>query len=258
MKLFFALAVRNLFRNRLRTAVSLLSIAFGCAALIVNSGIVFNIFRELREDAIHGRHGHLQIYRRGYSDGHMMDPERYMIAQSEADQIIRIAQRDPRVMRATRRREFTGLASNGGRQAPFIGIGVEAADDYEFSKHTTLVAGSQLSSKTGYGILAGKGLAEKLKQGPAFFDATGLSVEVSGITPEPSGRRRSRRTSSRTAAAPGDGRGSQDNPFPQPKRETHVRTTHQRTSRQTRGRTHRRGRRRRRSADAPGLGATNR
>jgi len=166
VKLFFALAVRNLFRNRLRTAVSLLSIAFGCAALIVNSGIVFNIFRELREDAIHGRHGHLQIYRRGYSDGHMMDPERYMIAQSEADQIIRIAQRDPRVMRATRRREFTGLASNGGRQAPFIGIGVEAADDYEFSKHTTLVAGSQLSSKTGYGILAGKGLAEKLNCHP--------------------------------------------------------------------------------------------
>jgi putative ABC transport system permease protein len=166
MKLFLALALRNLFRNRLRTAVSLLSIAFGCAALIVNSGVVFNIFRELREDAIHGRHGHLQIYRRGYTAGHMVDPERYMIARSEADQILQIARKDPHVVRATRRREFSGLASNGGHQAPFIGIGVEADDDYEFSKHTVLVAGSQLSANTGYGILAGKGLAEKLNCHP--------------------------------------------------------------------------------------------
>jgi putative ABC transport system permease protein len=60
VKLFFALALRNVLRNRVRTTVALFAIASGCAALIVNGGVIYNIFRELREDAIHGRHGHLQ------------------------------------------------------------------------------------------------------------------------------------------------------------------------------------------------------
>ena len=50
MTLFLALALRNVFRNRVRTAVALLAIATGCAALIVNGGVIYNIFRELRED----------------------------------------------------------------------------------------------------------------------------------------------------------------------------------------------------------------
>src|SRR5262249_41423837 len=78
----------------------------------------------------------------------------------------------PRIARATRRREFSGLVTNGGRQAPFIGVGVEAADDYEFSKHTTLVEGSQLSSNASYSVLVGKGLAEKLNCHPG--DAVSL------------------------------------------------------------------------------------
>ena len=75
MRLFLALALRNVFRNRVRTAVALLAIATGCAALIVNGGVIYNIFRELREDAIHGRHGHIQVYRRGYTENHRREPD---------------------------------------------------------------------------------------------------------------------------------------------------------------------------------------
>jgi putative ABC transport system permease protein len=162
VSLLFSLALRNLFRNPTRTAVSLLVIAVGCSAIVINSGVVFNIFRELREDAIHGRYGHLQIYRRGYSEGHLGEPSRYLMTPDEAGRIVTIVSRDPRVLRVMRRREFSGLASNGSAQSPFIGIGVEAEDDAELSRHTDLVAGKRLSASDVDGAFLGKGLAEKL------------------------------------------------------------------------------------------------
>ena len=44
MRLFLKLALRNVFRNGVRTTVALLAIAAGCAALIVNGGVIYNIF----------------------------------------------------------------------------------------------------------------------------------------------------------------------------------------------------------------------
>ena len=51
MRLFLRLALRNVFRNRARTVVALLAIAAGCAALIVNGGVIYDIF----ERAARGR-----------------------------------------------------------------------------------------------------------------------------------------------------------------------------------------------------------
>ncbi len=162
MILFLRLAVRNVFRNRIRTVVALSAIGAGCAALILNGGIVFNIFRELREDAIRGRLGHLQIYRRGYSEKHLEDPEHYLIPSEEANRILRLAHDNSKVVRATRRREFTGLISDRDRHVPFLGIGVEPEEDVEFSRHTTLRAGAALSAENPNGALLGLGLAKKL------------------------------------------------------------------------------------------------
>jgi len=166
MILFLRLALRNVFRNRTRTAVALLAIAAGCAALILNTGIVFNIFRELREDAIRGRYGHLQIYRQGYSQHHLEDPEHYLIPPEETQRILSLVRANARVVRATRRREFSGLASIGDRDAPFLGVGVEPEDDAEFSRHTILRAGRPLSGGDSSAVLAGLGLAQKLNGQP--------------------------------------------------------------------------------------------
>ena len=166
MKLFLALALRNVFRNRVRTAVALLAIATGCAALIVNGGMIYNIFRELREDAIHGRHGHIQVYRRGYSDDHRRAPARYMIPAGEADRIVALVRSVPHVARVTRRREFTGIISREDRYVAFVGIGVEPAEDSEFSRHMTMRSGRPLAPDDPHGVVAGLGLAQKLDAQP--------------------------------------------------------------------------------------------
>jgi putative ABC transport system permease protein len=164
--LFLALALRNVFRNRVRTAVALLAIATGCAALIVNGGVIYNIFRELREDAIHGRHGHIQVYRRGYTDHHRREPVRYLIPKGEAEHVVALTRALPHVARVTQRREFTGMISRVDRYVPFVGIGVEPEEDPEFSRHMTIRAGEPLSPDDPHGVVAGLGLSEKIDAAP--------------------------------------------------------------------------------------------
>jgi putative ABC transport system permease protein len=62
------LAFRNIFRNRLRTALTLAAIICGVAAIIVSGGFVEDVFVQLRESTIHSRLGHAQIFRAGYLD----------------------------------------------------------------------------------------------------------------------------------------------------------------------------------------------
>lgn len=166
MRLFLALALRNVFRNRVRTAVALLAIATGCAALIVNGGVIYNIFRELREDAIHGRHGHIQVYRRGYTENHRREPGRYLLPRLEADRVVALVKALPHVARVTRRREFTGMISRADRYVAFVGIGVEPEDDPEFSRHMTMKAGRSLAPDDSHGVVAGLGLSQKIDATP--------------------------------------------------------------------------------------------
>lgn len=165
MSLLVRLAHRNILRNGTRTAVALMAIAVGCAALIVNGGIVFNIFRELRDDAILGRHGHLQVYKRGYSAGEAVDATR-LIEPSERRRARALLSALPDVVRTTARREFSGLVSRGDMRAPFIGAGVEPAEDADFSRHVTLRAGEPLDPGDDYAVLAGFGLARRLDARP--------------------------------------------------------------------------------------------
>jgi putative ABC transport system permease protein len=166
VKLFLALAVRNVFRNRVRTVVAIVAIATGCAALIVNGGVIYNIFRELREDAIHGRHGHIQVYRRGYTENHRRDPARYLIPKGEAERVVALVRELPHVARVTRRREFTGMISREDRYLPFVGIGVEPDEDPKFSRHMTIRAGRPLAPDDPYGVVAGLGLSQKIDAVP--------------------------------------------------------------------------------------------
>jgi putative ABC transport system permease protein len=156
--------------------VALLAIATGCAALIVNGGVIYNIFRELREDAIHGRHGHIQVYRRGYTDNHRREPSQFLIPADEAQRIVALVKTVPHVARVTRRREFTGMISRADRYVAFVGIGVEPAEDAEFSRHMTMRAGRPLTPDDPRGVVAGLGLAERIDASPG----TPLTLTANG------------------------------------------------------------------------------
>lgn len=68
--IFFALALRNLARNRRRTAATLGVVAAGTAALVLTAGFVRFSFDGLREAMIHGGLGHLEVATRAAVEAH--------------------------------------------------------------------------------------------------------------------------------------------------------------------------------------------
>ena len=59
------LALRNIGRNRRRSAVTMLAVALSCAGLALFGGYMSWMFRAVEEQTV-GNYGHIQIYKRGY------------------------------------------------------------------------------------------------------------------------------------------------------------------------------------------------
>lgn len=158
------LAFRNIFRNRLRTALTLAAIISGVAAIIVSGGFVEDIFVQLREATIHSRLGHAQIYRAGYLEYGQRDPTRYLIEapQPLVDQVRSI----PHVQDVMTRVNFSGLANNGRADLPIIGEGVEADKEARLGTAMSFIAGHTLKDDDPFGVIVGEGVAAALKLKP--------------------------------------------------------------------------------------------
>lgn len=171
------LALRNVFRHRARSFITLSAIAFGCASLIFVAGYFEDTFYQMRESYIHAHTGHLQIYRKGFLEKGSAKPFDYLIEDSEkiASQIRGIAG----VRYVTRRLEFAGLISTGETTTSCVGQGVEPrnesaarASDYEnwprqnkrrinpiLRDSAVMETGEPLEAQDTFAVILGKGLA---------------------------------------------------------------------------------------------------
>lgn len=62
----FKLALRNILRQKSRTAMTLAAIIFGVAGLILSGGFVADVLTQLGEATIHSQLGHVQVFRKGF------------------------------------------------------------------------------------------------------------------------------------------------------------------------------------------------
>jgi putative ABC transport system permease protein len=160
----FKLALRNIFRNRMRTALTLAAIVSGVAAIILSGGFVEDVFVQLRESTIRSQLGHMQIFRQGYIEYGRREPSRYLIEQPQniTDAIRTI----PHVQSVMTRVSFSGLANNGRADLPIVGEGVEPDKEARLGTATTLVAGRQLKDTDAFGAVIGEGVAAALQLQP--------------------------------------------------------------------------------------------
>ncbi|MEE9192360.1 MAG: FtsX-like permease family protein [Candidatus Aerophobetes bacterium] len=154
------IAARSVFRNKRRTVITLLSIIFGCVAIIVFGGFVDYSMWGLRESTIHSRLGHLQVYKAGYSEKGGTNPLAYTI--EDYPRIKSIIEAQDHVDFVTSRLEFSGLIGGAENSVICLGKGVEPEKERELGVSVSIVEGKDLTSERLEEGIIGKGLAEGL------------------------------------------------------------------------------------------------
>ena len=151
------LAQRNLRRNKKRTFVATLTVAFGIVAFMLASGFIEFIFKEMRERTIHSQLGHIQIVRPGYFEKGIADPYAFLLpGQSSEEKIIAGM---PGFRDLAPRLSFSGLLSHGDATLSFLGEGVDPAREKPLSTSLNLVSGRDLAAADEKAVLLGEGLA---------------------------------------------------------------------------------------------------
>ncbi len=197
-------AIRNIFRHRTRTIITLSTIVFGCAALIFVGGFFEDVFFKMRESYIKAHTGHIQIYEKGFLDNGRIEPYNYLIKAPE--KICSLINKIEGVRFITSRLQFSGLISTGENTISFIGMGVEPkyetamkfndADPVKSMEKmavggVVIAEGDTFSLNDSFNVMLGKGLASaigaKINDGLVLLTNTtsgsvnALDVNVKGI-----------------------------------------------------------------------------
>ncbi len=154
------IALRNIFRHKARSVITLSTIVFGCVALIFIGGYFEDIFKQLRESYIRSQVGHIQIFKKGFNENGKADPYLYLLEDDE--QIKAMIKAIPEVKFIAARLNFSGLISTGETTIVFLGQGLEA--QYEqtvLEKETKDLRAFLKTSKAGSPVISsGQGLVE--------------------------------------------------------------------------------------------------
>lgn len=156
----FRLAFRNLYRQRRRSGLALVAVAFGVVALVLAGGFIEWGLWFGRDSTIHSQLGHLQIVRKGYFDRGIADPYSYLLPK-QSPELSQIKDLDA-VEAVGPRLSLSGLASLGDATISFIGEGVDPAAEQDLSRSLTIRNGLGLSLDDPKGVILGQGLAANL------------------------------------------------------------------------------------------------
>lgn len=126
---FIKLGLRNIFKNRRRSLVTILAVALGFAAINLFSGYIHNVYNGLADQAIRGEGlGHLTLMKRGLLREGKLEPENFLLKAEDLDQITQLLMEDEAVRLVTPRLGISGIVSNGKVSTIFIGEGMVPDD----------------------------------------------------------------------------------------------------------------------------------
>ncbi|MCL0070415.1 ABC transporter permease, partial [Dehalococcoidia bacterium] len=120
--LVIKLALRNLFRNRRRTILSLLLIALGTAALFLFRGYNVDVITAVKDSAIE-RHGHFQIATEAYWEGGRYGYD-YLISPELLAGVKEVLAEEPQVISYSTNLGLEGLIATEEKSMPVAAIGI--------------------------------------------------------------------------------------------------------------------------------------
>lgn len=180
------LALRNLARNRRRTAISLAVVATGTAALLLTAGFMAFSFEGLSEAMIHGGLGHLEIALGSATEGRTATLERSAAeGLDDWEAVQRQVEALPGVLAASPTLHVAGMASTAsGKSAAFLGVAGDPARERRMGFSVKLRQGDPVPDappREGEDqVMVAQGLAQTLGVGPGSR-VTLLAVDPDGM-----------------------------------------------------------------------------
>ncbi|HTY40909.1 MAG TPA: FtsX-like permease family protein [Thermoanaerobaculia bacterium] len=160
----FALAWRNLVRQKRRSFLMIAVVTFGFAAFALAGGFIAQSFEGLKEGTIKSV-GDLQVVdRRAVGKAEEATLE---YGLPDATRARTLAAADPAVEAVLPRIDFVGLATTGSKSVPFLGVAVDPGPEAAATLAPELiVSGKYLTGDGGDGVVLGTGLAAALNVKP--------------------------------------------------------------------------------------------
>lgn len=185
-------AWKNVFRNKRRTAITLLLAAVGTAGVLMATGFAMYTYDSLKQMSAR-QFGYVVMAHADYFDKDEETPLEYGLAGSKAitDELLK----DRRVSSVLPRLAFSGLISNGEKSAIFVGNGIEPEGEFHINSELTRVEQGRALKTTTLSempeVMLAKDLARSLKAQPGdmltLLATTGdgalnaIDVKVAGI-----------------------------------------------------------------------------
>ncbi len=119
------LALRNLLRQRRRTALTLMVVVAGFVSISLAGGFMAQTFQGLSNSAVRGGLGHLQVLATGALEGDEAQSLEKALPDGEA--VATRLRQDPAVAEVLPRIQFMGLLSSGAKSVVFLGTAVDPA-----------------------------------------------------------------------------------------------------------------------------------
>ena len=169
------LALRNLMRQRRRTALTLMVVVAGFLALSLAGGFMAQTFQGLADAAIRGGLGHLQVMPKDSMEGD--EAQSLEKALPDGESLAARLREDPAVMEVLPRIQFMGLLSSGAKSVAFLGTAVNPVLEPRFMACTeALKGGIQASGGTGSQWLSADSAAREVILGVGLARALGATV----------------------------------------------------------------------------------
>jgi putative ABC transport system permease protein len=172
--MMLTIAWRNIWRNRRRSLIIMLSIIIGVAAVMMNDGLSFGMIQQVLDNQIGSHVSHIQIHAKGFNDNRVIQT-----SISDIKKVEGILE-DTRGVRQWSRRVVTfGLLSSALNSSGGLIVGVDPMREPTVTSiQASITEGRYLSGRP-HEVIIGRKMAEKL--GVGLGDkVVGMASAVSG------------------------------------------------------------------------------
>lgn len=158
------IAIRNVFRNKRRTMLSIAMIAGGVSAMLIFEGFALSVVHSLGKTTIQTQTGHLQIATNAYWDKSTDRPKDALIAG--AKQLRNDLAKQEGVESASGRLSFFGLLTAEDRTLSVRGVSFDPKVEGDLGKSFFFLQGRGFIDGENFHVALGCGLATRLKAKP--------------------------------------------------------------------------------------------